>query len=127
MPKTYYLDDNFLNAALRNVSFTPPSAIYVALYVATPTVSGGGVEVTGAGYSRQPVTFGPPSNGQAANTAEVLFPVATNTWGTITSFGLLDAPIAGNLLYFNNLSVARLVQPSDQVRFPAGQIIASEV
>lgn len=126
MPKTHYLNDTFLNAALRGISFTPPSTVYVALYTVAPTVSGGGTEVSGGSYNRQTVSFGTPTNGQVSNLADVVFPAASIAWGTVVAFGLLDAPAGGNLLYFNLLSVPRAIAINDQVRFPIGQLIASE-
>jgi len=126
MPKTYYLSDNFVNAALRNTPYTSPALVYVALYTVAPTPAGGGTEVSGGGYGRQTVTFVAPVNGQSSNDAEILFPVASATWGTITSFALLDASAGGNMMYFDNLSTPRLVLASDQVRFPAGQLICVE-
>ena len=126
MPKTYYLDNTFLNAALRQTPFTPPPTLYVALYTAAPTVSGGGTEVTGGGYARQTATFGAPSNGQTSNTGDVVFPIASVAWGTVVAFGILDAATGGNLLYFNLLSVPRAVAINDQVRFPVGQLIVTE-
>jgi len=126
MPKTYYLDNSFLSAALRQVPYTSPLAVYVALHTAAPTVGGGGTEVSGGSYARQTVVFSAPVNGQSTNVADVLFPIATVAWGTIVAFGVYDASSGGNLLYFNNLSTPRNVQINDQVRFPAGQLIASE-
>jgi hypothetical protein len=126
MPKTYYLDDNFINVALRNTPFTPPATVYVSLYTVAPTAAGGGTEVSGGGYGRQTVTFVAPVSGQTSNTADVLFPVASATWGTITSFALMDASSGGNMLYFGNLSTPRTVLASDQVRFPSGQLVVQE-
>lgn len=126
MPKTYYLDNNVLNAALRGIAFTPPALIYVALYTVIPGVSGGGTEVAGGSYARPTVTFSAPANGQVVSTADVLFPVATALWGTISAFAFLDAPSGGNMLYFGNLSSPRLVDVEDQVRFPGGQLICQE-
>jgi hypothetical protein len=126
MPKTYYLANNVLNAALRGISFSPPVAVYVALYTSAPGVNGGGTEVSGGAYARQTVTLSAPVNGQVTSTVDVLFPVATATWGTVTSFAILDASSGGNMLYFGNLSTPRLVLASDQVRFPSGQLIAQE-
>lgn len=126
MPKTYFLDNSFLNAALRQVAYTSPVAVYVALFTAAPTVAGGGTEVSGGAYARQTVVFTAPVNGQCSNVADVLFPIATSAWGTIVAFGVYDAASGGNLLYFNNLSTPRNVQINDQVRFPSGQLIASE-
>jgi len=126
MPKTYYLDNNFINAALRNTAFTPPTTIYVALFTVAPSVSGGGTEVTGGSYARQTATFSAPASGQTSNDAEVLFPVATAGWGTVTSFALMDASSGGNMLYFGNLSTPRDVLTSDQIRFPATQLVVQE-
>jgi len=126
MPKTYYLSDNFVNAALRNTPYTSPALVYVALYTATPTPAGGGTEVSGGGYGRQLVTVTVPVNGQSSNTGEILFPVATATWGTIEAFALLDASAGGNMMYYGTLSTPRLILASDQVRFPAGQLIVQE-
>src|SRR5574338_1733522 len=119
MPKSTYLDNSMINAGLRGVPFTPPVAIYVALYTVAPGVGGGGTEVTGGAYARQTVTFSAPVSGQTSNTADLLFPVATADWGTIVAFALLDASSGGNLLYFGNLSTPRQVLTSDQVRFPS--------
>jgi hypothetical protein len=38
----------------------------------------------------------------------------------------LDAASGGNMLYFSTLSTPRVVQVSDQVRFPAGQLLCQE-
>jgi len=126
MPKTYYLDDNFINAALRATPYTSPTTVYVALYTVAPNVGGGGTEVSGGGYGRQIATFAAPVNGQTSNTTDITFPVATATWGTIVAFALLDAASGGNMLYFGNLSTPRTVLVSDQVRFPSGQLLVQE-
>ena len=126
MPKTYYLDNNFLNVALRNVPYTSPATVYVSLYTVAPGVGGGGTEVAGGSYARQTATFSVPSNGQCSNTVDITFPVASATWGTIVSFALMDASSGGNMLYFGNLSTSRLVLASDQVKFPAGQLVVQE-
>lgn len=126
MPKTYYLDNNFINVALRNTAFTPPTPIYVALFTTAPTAAGGGVEVTGGSYARQTVVFAAPTNGQTSNNADVLFPVATANWGIVKAFALMDAASGGNMLYFGNLSAERTVLTSDQVKFAAGQLGVQE-
>lgn len=126
MPKSTYLDNSFINVALRATPFTPPVAIYVALYTVAPGVGGGGTEVAGGAYARQTVTFTAPSSGTSSNTVDILFPIASADWGTIVAFALLDASSGGNLLYFGNLSTPRSVLTNDQVRFPTGQLIVTE-
>jgi hypothetical protein len=122
MPKTYYLDGNFINVALRGIPYTPPTGSYIALYTTSPTQAGGGVEVVGGGYGRQAVTWTAPVNGQSFNVADIVFPVATTMWGTVTSYGLVDAGISGNILYYASLSSPQVVQINDQIKFPAGQL-----
>jgi hypothetical protein len=126
MPKSTYLDNVVLGVGLLQQSFVPPSVIYVALFTVSPTPSGGGTEVAGGGYGRQTVTFGAASLGSTVSTSAVVFPVATAPWGTITAFALFDASSGGNMLYFGNLSTSRSVLASDQVQFPAGQLVATE-
>jgi hypothetical protein len=126
MPKSIYLDNNFLNAALRGIPFVPPPAVYVALYTVAPGVDSAGTEVAGGGYFRQLVTFTEPVNGQVVSAVEVLFPVAQALWGSIVAFAFIDASSGGNILYIGNLSAPKLVDVSDQVRMPAGQLICIE-
>ena len=122
MPKTYYLDGSAINAALRGIPYVSPAASYIALYTTSPTKSGGGVEVSGGAYSRQICTWTAPVNGQSFSVGDVIFPVATTLWGTVTSFALVDAPLGGNILYFANLNAPQLIQPNDQLKFFSGQL-----
>jgi hypothetical protein len=127
VPKSFYADNTALNLFLRNTPFAPPVQTYLALFTVAPTPSGGGTEVAGNGYSRQPITFNLPSSGQTSNLATVTFPVdIIADWGTVVAFGVFDSASGGNLLYFANLSSSRYVAVNDQVVFPIGQIIAQE-
>lgn len=126
VPKTYYLDNAFLNAALRNTAYTPQPVVYLALFTSTPGPGGGGTEVTGSGYGRQPVIFSAPVNGSTSNVSDITFPVALADWGTVTSFGIFETSSGGNLLYYSNLSAPRNILINDQARFPALQLVCSE-
>ena len=117
MPKTYYWAGNVINAGLRGVPYTPPTGSYVALYTASPTPAGGGVEVVGGGYSRQQAVWTAPVNGQSTNVADLVFPVASTSWGTIVAYGLVDAGLSGNLLYA--CAMARLVYARHPDPLPA--------
>jgi hypothetical protein len=126
MPKSTFLVNGFLNATLRGIAFTSPLGIYVALYTTSPTISGGGVEVSGGSYARQAAVFGAPSGGQCGNMADVTFPIASADWGTIVAYGLFDALTSGNLLYYSVMSSPRTVVTNDQVRFTTGQLVVIE-
>lgn len=128
MPKTYYADNNTLSLWLRAAPIAAPATVYCALFlVAPPNPGAAPTEVAGNGYARQIITFGVPVNGQCSNLADLLFPTdVTADWGTVVAFGVYDAPSGGNLLYYANLSSPRYVAVNDQLKFPAGQLIALE-
>lgn len=126
MPKSYYLDNIAINHTLRGIPYTPPSVVYVALFTVAPTPSSAGTEVSGGSYTRQTVTFAAPVNGASTNAADVVFPIATAPWGELVAVGLMDSPVAGNLLYFSPLTAPRDILINDQFRLPVGQLLAQE-
>lgn len=119
---TDYSEALLLNALLRNTSFTPPATVYVALYTTAPAEDGtGGVEVTGTPYARQAISFtAPAADAPSSNTADITFPRATNSWGTITTVGLLDAATSGNILMLGPLDVSRSISSGERIIFLAG-------
>lgn len=121
-----YLEEAILNAVFRGQSFTPPSSVYVALYVDNPTENDTGTEVSGGGYERQEVTFSAPtqdgSRAVISNQTEIVFDVATDDWGTVTHVGIRDAKDGGNLLYYGELESSREVLESDQLKFNVGAL-----
>ena len=120
-----YLSHALLNEVFRNTDFTPPSTVYVALYTSNPGPDDTGSEVSGNGYQRVAVTFGSPSNRQIANSADVEFPEATGSWGTITHIGIKDAATGGNLLAYGEITNPKAIDAGDQVIFRAGNITIS--
>ena len=126
MPKTDYLEDTFLNHALRGIDWTSPATVYCILYTVVPTDAGGGTEVSGGSYARQAVTFGVPDVGRTANSVDVIFPIATADWGDIVAYGVIDALTGGNLLYWANLNAAYPIHVTDQWKFPAGSLLVIE-
>lgn len=117
-----YLEDKFLDITLRASLWTPPSKVYLALYTSDPTDANSGTEVTGGAYTRQQITFANPSNGTVSSFSDVLFPVATAGWGTITHFGILDAQTSGNLFYHGSLTNPKTIALDDQLKIAAGDI-----
>lgn len=117
-----YLENALLNSTLRGQAWTAPAAVYLALYTSDPTDAKTGTEVSGGAYARQVITFNAPTSGVSATAADVLFPIATAGWGTITHFGILDASTVGNLLYHGALTSSKTIATSDQLKVAAGDI-----
>jgi hypothetical protein len=117
-----YLENALINVTLRNTAYTTPTTVYVALYTTDPTDADTGTEVTGGSYARQSATFGAPSNGVTTNSADVTFPTATGTWGTVTHIGIRDASTAGNLLYHTPLDVSKTVTSGDIFKISTGNL-----
>jgi len=103
-----------------------PATVYVGLLLALPNPDGTGiVEVTGGSYVRQ----GVPNNTanwpnsisrEKSHANDIVFPAATATWGTITHFGIFDAPSGGTVRIYDALDLARTINNTDQFRFLAG-------
>lgn len=125
MPLSDYLDEQILRRIFEGQSSFPlPDPIHVALFTSGPTKAGGGVEVSGFGYSRQalPATSvywgvsGPPW--QVRNVLVINFGQATGgAWGTITHAALMDAGSGGNQLFSGALVTPRAVADGDPVVF----------
>ena len=117
-----YLENALINATLRATTFTSPAAVYVSLHTADPTDAGTGTEVSGGSYARQSATFGAPSNGASATSADITFPQCTSTWGTVSHIGILDASTSGNLLYHTPLDASKTIDTGDIFKIAAGSL-----
>lgn len=97
-----------------------PATIYVAAYTA-------GGEASGGSYARVAVTnngtnFPAASAGAKSNGAQINFPAATASWGTITEIRLFDAASAGNQLGTHTLASAKVVDGGDTLYIAAGDL-----
>jgi hypothetical protein len=121
-----FLENKLLDHAFRNAPYPQPAALYVALSTADPRDDGTGLlEPIGNGYARVPVTFSVAAAGQIANSAQVQFPQATGSWGTITHFAIFDAATGGNLLAHAQLTAALTVQAGNAPLFEVSDIVIS--
>jgi hypothetical protein len=117
-----YLENALINVTLRNTSYTSPAAVYISLHTADPTDAGTGTEVSGGSYARQSATFGAPSNGVSTTTADITFPQASGTWGTIGWIGIWDASTTGNMLYHTALDVSKAIDTGDIFKITSGSL-----
>jgi hypothetical protein len=117
-----YLEDALINVTLRATAYTAPATVYVSLWTSDPTDAGSGTEVSGGSYARTAVTFGAPSNGASTNSADVTFPTATASWGTVGWIGINDAATSGNLLYHTALDTAKAIDSGDIFKISTGNL-----
>lgn len=117
-----YLENKLLDHSLGTAAYTMPSTVYVALFTADPTDANAGTEVSGGGYERQAVTFNAASGGSTSNSADVIFPVATASWGTIGWEGIYDAATGDNLLWHGAPNTAKSITTDDQYKIAAGNL-----
>ena len=117
-----YLENALINAVLRNTSYTSPTTVYVALFTSDPTDAGSGTEVSGGSYARTSATFGAPSNGVSVTSADVTFPTATASWGTVGWIGIYDNSTGGNLLFHTPLDVSKTIDSGDIFKISSGNL-----
>lgn len=124
-----YLENKLVDALFRGVAYTLPSTFYFALLTSTPSDIGGGVEVTGLGYSRPALAANTtnfsgtqgagstaPSNGSSGtiyNNVDIQFPNPTANWGLVVALGIYDAPTGGNLLVWGSISPTKTINNGD--------------
>ena len=117
-----YLEDKVLDHVLRNTSYTSPTTVYVGLFTSDPTDAGSGTEVSGGSYARQTLSVTTASGGIVTSSADVTFPQATASWGTISHIGVLDALTSGNLLMHTPLTTAKTIDNGDILKISSGNL-----
>lgn len=127
--KADYLENKLLDFFLRGQAYTPPATVYVALFTASPSDSGGGTEVSGGSYARVAVscslanwagtqaagstTASSGTGGTTSNNGTITFPAPTASWGSVTAFGAFDASTGGNLLFYAALATPKTINSGD--------------
>lgn len=117
-----YAENKLLDHLLGKASFTMPTTVYVALYTAAPSDAGGGSQVSGGSYARQAITVNSSSGGATNPNADVVFPTASASWGTITHVGIFDASSGGNLLMHGAATTPKTISAGDQLVVPAADL-----
>ena len=128
---------NWLETALLRWAFTTvspgtrPSAWHVGLGTSASDAGLTG-EPSGNGYARQSVTFS-ESSGTITSAAAITFGPATGSWGTMSHFGVFDAPTGGNLLYWGVIGedanpatpAPKAIASGDSLSFGSGKLTLS--
>jgi drug/metabolite transporter superfamily protein YnfA len=118
-----YLENKLLDHVLRNVPYTSPTTIYIALLTSNPAEAGDITsEVSGGSYARQAITFDEIVDGVTQNTYDIEFPQATADWGIITHVILMDAETGGNPLFYAELTTAKTITTDDIFKVPISEL-----
>lgn len=122
-----YLEAAVLDHIFGITTFTDPASLYVALFTAAPSDSGGGTEVSGNAYARVQVTNDGTTwtrtTSTISNAIAITFaaPSPAN-WGTVTHWGVFDAASAGNLLFHAALTNSRSTSVGVALSFAIGAL-----
>ena len=108
----------------------PRKALWIALYTAAPSDTGGGTEVTGGAYVREQYdpsdtnwsAAGGGTDGKSSSLIEIAFTEASASWGEVTHLGILDKLTGGNLLWWGVLSTPKEVDIADTFKITAGDL-----
>ena len=119
-----YLEVALLNATLNNTAFTTVATPYISLHTADPTDDGTGTEVSGGSYARTSASFATASgtSGSVATDADITFPTATASWGTVTHIGIWNASSSGDLLYHTALDTSKTIDSGDIFKITSGNL-----
>lgn len=128
---TNTLETSISAAVLRGGTYTG-GRLYMALFTAAPSETGGGTEASYTGYAR--VSFRsdvqansdqfsvPDGAGTASNTNDLIYAANAGSAQTVTHFGIMDASSGGNMLFWGALAASKTIDPTDIPSFPAGTV-----
>ena len=127
-----YLEDALLDHVLGGPDFDRPATVYVHLYTAAPSDSGGTEVDTDdwTNYAAEPVlnndtNFPAALDGLKSNGVAIDFGVAAIAAPVhVEGFALQDS--SGNLLYWGDLTTHKDISDGDPVEIPIGGLVITE-
>lgn len=117
-----------INHFLRNISQTPPAALYLALFTGDPTdvtATALSQEIVAGWYARQLIQFEAPSDAadvETANTNTCTFNAVATATVTATNWGIFDASTNGNLMCSAAFDAPRVYNVDDVPKVLPGDI-----
>jgi hypothetical protein len=127
-----FLENALLNHTLGGAVYNQPANLYIGLFLNVSTNAAANLEagiltdeVSGGSYTREIMTFAAASGGAASNNATVTFPTATATWGNITHVAIMDTAVAGNVLFYGAVTVAKEILNGDTFQSSTGNLTIS--
>lgn len=128
-----YIEDALLDHVTGKATYTG-GGLYIGLCTAVADdETGSFTEVSGGSYARQSVpasSWGAASGGTTTTTADIQFPVATASYGTVTHILLASGTGAensggGNLVLIQELGTHKTVAEFDQFVINSGNLSVS--
>jgi hypothetical protein len=121
---TNYLRSKIANHVLTGVPYTPPSAVYAALFTSNRGLSGSlSDEASGGSYARPSLSF---SEGDPGAMSNALTSISDMPAVTVVSLGIMDAATDGNMLYFHNFSPVT-VSAGETYQIGAGALVVKHL
>lgn len=123
-----YWENKLLDYIFGKAGLTAP-VIYLGLLTAEPDEDGTGLaEPSGNAYQRVQTSasdWNVSAGGSLDNSGDIIFPMATGNWGTVTHFALFDAATGGNMLAYGTLSPAKVVGSGAIAKFAASDLVVN--
>ena len=119
------LKNKLLNLTLSGTAYAGVADPYISLWTSDPTDDELAGEVSGGSYARTQASFATASgtSGQVSTDADVTFPTATTTWGTVGWIGLHEsASGTGNMIYHTALDIAKTIDAGDMFKISTGDL-----
>lgn len=125
-----YLENAWLNT-LRGSSYTAPS-LYIALFTSPATEVDFGQEISDPNYARQKVNFSivkqdDDGSSYIANTDFIEFAAASEAWGRIVSFAVVDSATKGegHMLYYGLAATPPVVNKGEKLIIRPNELVLS--
>jgi hypothetical protein len=120
-----FAEEKLVKNLVGDTDWAGPSNTYVALFTSDPGESGESGEVSASEYSRQSVTWTANGTDTMENSAEIQFPEATSSWGTVSHFGIYDGSATDgstNQLFSGALDTSQSVDSGVTAIIQAGDL-----
>lgn len=124
----HYLSAKILDEIFGASNYTAETTLYLGLSTTTVAEDGSGItEPTDSAYERYAITNNKTNwdnastvseKSQIQNAAAFEFPLATESWGTITDWFISDAASSGNILAYGTLTSSRAIGSGEKLIIP---------
>jgi hypothetical protein len=117
-----------INHLSTNQAYSPAANLYLALATGDPGETATGASMSEAananGYARTAITFGAAASRRITQNADVVFPQASGSWGTISHWAIVDSGThgAGNVLAYGAFGTPFTLVSGNVRTVPSGQV-----